>query len=66
MEVRIQNGVRGMKQPIHNLEEKIGRVVGKNVSGAVDYDRLVAAAKATDPPSQASDGTISLVSSAPA
>ncbi len=34
-----------MKRPVVNLEEKIGKVVGKNVSGAVDYDRMVAAAK---------------------
>lgn len=33
-----------MKRPVVNLEEKIGKAV-KNVSGAVDYDRLVAAAK---------------------
>ena len=34
-----------MKRPVVNVEEKIGKVVRKNVSGAVDYDRLVAAAK---------------------
>jgi hypothetical protein len=34
-----------MKQPVINLEETIGKTVGKNFSGAADYDRLVDAAE---------------------
>jgi hypothetical protein len=34
-----------MKRPMVNLEETFGKIVGKNISGAADYDRLVDAAE---------------------
>lgn len=34
-----------MEEPLVNLEETIGKTVGKNISGAADYDRLVDAAE---------------------
>lgn len=38
-----------MKRPLVNLEEELGKVVGNNAAGAVDYDRLVDAAEGIMP-----------------
>ena len=45
MAVKLGHRIKTMKRPVVNVEEKIGKLVGKNVSGAVDYDRLVDAAE---------------------